>query len=49
MSESVILDARFCGPSASGNGSYCSRALPRFLQGTARVTLRKPIPPRDSA
>lgn len=44
MNQSIIIDARFCGPPASGNGGYCSGVLARLLQGAARVTLRKPVP-----
>lgn len=44
MTDSVSFAAQFCGPPTSANGGYCSGVLARFLAGTARVTLRKPIP-----
>jgi len=44
VTESVSFAAQFCGPPTSANGGYCSGVLARFLEGTARVTLRKPIP-----
>jgi hypothetical protein len=44
MTESITIAPHFCGPPTSGNGGYCSGVLARFVDGTARVTLRKPIP-----
>jgi hypothetical protein len=44
MTESITIGQKFCGPPTSGNGGYLSGRLARFLPGTARVTLRKPIP-----
>lgn len=44
MAESIVVAPRFCGPPTSGNGGYCSGLLAKFLPGTARVTLRRPIP-----
>lgn len=44
MADSIIIAPHFCGPPTSGNGGYSSGALARFVEGTARVTLRKPIP-----
>ncbi len=44
MAESITVTQPFCGPPASGNGGYLSGLLAQFVPGTARVTLRKPIP-----
>lgn len=44
MTASITIAPHFCGPPTSGNGGYCSGVLARFVEGTARVTLRKPIP-----
>jgi hypothetical protein len=44
MTETVIIEARFCGPPDSGNGGYTAGLLAQRLGGTVEVTLRKPPP-----
>jgi len=43
----VIIDARFNGPSGSGNGGYSSGLVASYISGPAVVTLRQP-PPLDT-
>lgn len=43
----VIIEKRFCGPPASGNGGYSSGRLASFIEGPAEITLRAP-PPLDT-
>lgn len=47
MSGSVIIDKRFHGPPASGNGGYSCAMVGRFIDGPAAVRLRIP-PPLDT-
>lgn len=44
--ETVVVDARFCGPNDSGNGGYVCGLLGERITGAAEVTLRMP-PPLD--
>ncbi len=44
MSESFTVPARYNGPLESGNGGYSAGALAAFLDGTAEVSLRRPVP-----
>lgn len=44
MSETVVIDERFCGPPGSANGGYACALAAQFLDGPAEVTLRKPPP-----
>lgn len=46
MSDTVVVDRRFCGPSDSGNGGYSCGVIARNIGGPAEVTLRQP-PPLD--
>src|SRR5262245_15004273 len=48
MNGSIVIPARYCGPSDSGNGGYSAGRLAAFVDGTAEVTLRRP-PPLDRA
>lgn len=47
MGDEVIIERRFRGPPDSANGGYACGVLARFLDGPARVTLRRP-PPLDT-
>ena len=40
----VVIERKFCGPSASANGGYTCGVLASFLHGPAEVTLRLPPP-----
>jgi hypothetical protein len=40
----IVLDPRFRGPAASGNGGYTCGLVAGFLDGIAEVTLRRPPP-----
>jgi hypothetical protein len=42
--DSVSIPSRFNGPLESGNGGYCSGVAAGFVEGTAEVSLRRPIP-----
>lgn len=44
MSETIIIDKTFCGPTESGQGGYVSGLLGQFINGPAEVTLRVPPP-----
>lgn len=46
MRRRIVIDHRFCGPPASGNGGYVCGRIARFIDGAAQVTLRRP-PPLD--
>ena len=46
MSEQVVIEGRFRGPSDSANGGYACGVLARHIDGVAEVTLRRP-PPLD--
>jgi hypothetical protein len=43
-SETVVIDARFCGPPGTGNGGYVAGLLAARLGGAAEITLRLPPP-----
>jgi hypothetical protein len=45
--ETVVIDARFCGPVGSGHGGYVSAMLAAAFDGPVEVTLRAP-PPLDT-
>lgn len=47
MTETIIIDRRFHGPPASGNGGYSCALVSQFIEGPAAVRLRIP-PPLDS-
>lgn len=40
----AVIDPRFCGPPASGNGGYSCGLLAQHLAGTVEVTLKAPPP-----
>jgi hypothetical protein len=40
----VVIEQRFCGPPASGNGGYTCGLVARYVDGPAEVTLRVPPP-----
>lgn len=40
----VLIEPRFCGPPASGNGGYSCGLLAQLVSGAAEVTLRAPPP-----
>jgi hypothetical protein len=44
--ETVVIDARYCGPPESGNGGYSAGLLGTRLPGTPEVRLHRP-PPLD--
>jgi hypothetical protein len=44
MSSSIVIERRFCGPAASGNGGFTCGRLAAFIPGSAEVTLRSPPP-----
>jgi hypothetical protein len=44
MAETVIIAARFNGPSNSGNGGYVSGLLAKHINGPSEVSLRAPPP-----
>jgi len=46
MTQTVMIDGRFHGPSGSGNGGYCCGIVAGFIEGAASVRLRIP-PPLD--
>ena len=46
MTDSIVIERRFRGPQASGNGGYSAGLVARPLRQPAEVTLRKP-PPLD--
>ena len=47
MTETVVIDRRFCGPPDSANGGYACGLVARGIDGPAEVTLRLP-PPLDT-
>jgi hypothetical protein len=47
MKQAVIIDQRFHGPPASGNGGYSCALIGRLIDGPALVRLRIP-PPLDT-
>jgi hypothetical protein len=42
LSDSLIVERRYCGPPNSGNGGYVCGLMARFIDGAAEVTLRSP-------
>lgn len=46
MSGDVVIDARYCGPSESGNGGYVCGVFADRVGTDCEITLRKP-PPLD--
>jgi hypothetical protein len=46
MSDQIVIERRFRGPSGSGNGGYTCGRVAAFASGPAEVTLRLP-PPLD--
>jgi len=42
--SAFVIEPRYCGPPASGNGGYVCGRLSAFLPGSARVRLRVPPP-----
>jgi hypothetical protein len=42
--ELLLIRDRFCGPPTSGNGGYVAGLMAGHMNGTARVTLRRPLP-----
>ncbi|MBW3662221.1 MAG: hypothetical protein KY469_03895 [Actinobacteria bacterium] len=44
MSDTVSIGPRFNGPPGSANGGYACGVAAAFIDGTARVTLRRPPP-----
>lgn len=46
MAEQMVVERRFRGPPASGNGGYTCGLVAAFVGGPAEVTLRSP-PPLD--
>lgn len=46
MNQEIVIDRRFRGPPASGNGGYSCGVLGDRFEGVATVTLRRP-PPLD--
>lgn len=42
--ETVVIDSRFNGPPAAGNGGYVGGVLARRFDGPAEVTFRAPVP-----
>ena len=40
----IVIERRFCGPPASGNGGYCAGLLAERISGAVEVTLRVPPP-----
>ncbi len=47
MTESIVIDRRFCGPPTSGHGGYSCGVIAAQLGGRVEVTLRAP-PPLDT-
>jgi hypothetical protein len=43
-SETVVIDARYCGPPGTGNGGYVAGLLAARLGGAGEITLRLPPP-----
>lgn len=48
MSQDIIIQRRFCGPSDSGNGGYVCGLMAGLIEGAAEVTLWRP-PPLDQS
>jgi len=48
MSDDVVIDARYCGPSETGNGGYVCGVIAKHVGANCEITLRQP-PPLDQA
>ncbi len=44
MTDSILIDRRFCGPPDSGNGGYVCGRLAAFIEGPVRARLLTPPP-----
>jgi len=44
VTETLVVDARFCGPPGTANGGYVAGLLARGLSGAVEVTLRLATP-----
>jgi hypothetical protein len=44
MTETIVIDPRFCGPPGTGNGGYVCGRVAAHVAGQAEVTLRRPTP-----
>jgi hypothetical protein len=44
MTDSFVIERRFCGPPDSGNGGYVCGLMASYIDGPAEVTLRRPPP-----
>ena len=44
MTDSIVIDPRFCGPPGIGNGGYVSAQVAAWADGPVMVTLRRPAP-----
>ena len=46
QTDTITIEARYCGPPVSGNGGWAAGSLAAHVPGVAEVTLRRP-PPLD--
>lgn len=44
MSQSILIDTRYCGPPDSGNGGYAAGLIAPYFDGSVEVELRRPLP-----
>ncbi len=44
MTETIVIDRRFNGPTNSGNGGCVCDLLAGAIEGSVEVTLHKPLP-----
>jgi len=44
MTDTIVIDPRFCGPHDSANGGYVCGTLASRIPGAAEITLRRPPP-----
>lgn len=44
MSETIVIDHRYCGPPRSGNGGYVAGLLAARLGGSGDASFRRPVP-----
>jgi hypothetical protein len=44
MSESIVIDPRYCGPPGSGNGGYVAGLLAARFGGSGDASFRRPVP-----
>lgn len=44
MSETIVIDRRYCGPPRSGNGGYVAGLLASRLGGSGDASFRRPVP-----